>query len=85
MRTFKLNLTHIEPLKKAFMKCDKKHCGKITLKSFIKRIAKMKTQVPKTIFHFFVNALMDKAPVSSDFYENKQIIDVNEVLSFRKL
>jgi hypothetical protein len=35
-------------------------CGIITLKQLVKKLAKLKIYVPKHIFNFFVNTLVQK-------------------------
>lgn len=60
IRAFNIELRHLQPLKKAFIKCDKNHCGLITVKSLIKRIYKMKMHVPRHILQFYINTLLER-------------------------
>jgi hypothetical protein len=60
IRTFQVELKHLNPLKKAFIKTDKAKCGIITLKDLVKRLVKMKQYVPEPIFNFFAHTLAER-------------------------
>ena len=70
-------------LKKALIQCDDEHRGSTTVRAFVKKLYKMKLNIPMPTLNFYINTLMEKEGSDQGLDGNK--FDLNAKISFQKL